>query len=159
MSPIILYFLILILLALGLFQLYKSIKTKESMNTKQQHHNKIGNDKSQKDESVVYNINEREIVINEVVDKKAGEPKPLTSLNCNCWPLGSSATNHPSINNKKRKHHHKMKPHEEEQDSSHHIPTHKGYAKQIHSRDSKTGLIADKGPEGAAPYELISGFR
>ena len=52
-----------------------------------------------------------------------------------------------------------MKPHEEEQDSSHHIPTHKGYTKQLHSRDSKTGLIQEKGPEGASPYELISGFR
>ena len=60
------------------------------MNTKQEQHHKIGNSKNQKDESVVYNINEREIVINEVVDKKAREPKPLAALNCNCWPLGES---------------------------------------------------------------------
>lgn len=159
MSSIILCSLIFILLALGLFQLYKSTKTRENMKTKQQHRNKIGSD-NQKDDSVVYNINEREIVINEVVDKKAGEPKPLTSLNCNCWPLGESEKGSDFKNKQKlNHHHHKMKPHEEEQDSSHHIPTHKGYTKQLHSRDPKTGLIQEKGPEGASPYELISGFR
>ena len=147
MQSTILSFLIFILLALGLFQLYKSMQLKESMKSKKN------------DDSVVYNINEREIVINEVIDQKAGEPKPLTSLNCNCWPLGGSATNYPPSNNRKRKHHHKMKPHEVEEDSSRHIPTHKGYTKQIHSRDPKTGLIEEKGPKGASPYELISGFR
>ena len=147
--------LVLVLLALGLFQLYNSNKIKESLshNSEETMKPTATNGK----DSTVYNINEREIVINEVVDKHVGEPKP-TSLKCNCWPLNNQERKPPHSASKDRRSHHKhtMHPHREENDSSHHIPTHKGYTKQIHQRDPHTGLIEQNGPKGAEPYQLIS---
>ena len=154
----VIYGLVLVLLALGLFQLYKSRNLKENL----EHNTSMPvKYKSQPgDNSAVYNINEREIIINEVIDTHTGEPTPSSSLKCNCWPLNNKGHNPaPNNNHKKPRHKHNMHPHKEEQDSSHHIPTHKGYTRQIHSRDPKTGLIEEKGPKGAEPYQLVSSFQ
>ena len=155
----IVYGLVLVLMALGLFQLYKSSKLKENLKHKALMPIKDGNKHENGD--VVYNINEREIVINEVIDNHVGEPKPSNSMKCNCWPLNNKGYN-PAPAGKKHKntrHKHTMHPHKEEHDSSHHIPTHKGYTKQIHSRDPQTGLIEEKGPKGAKPYQSVSSFQ
>jgi hypothetical protein len=155
----IIYGLVVVLLALGLFQLYQSSKVKENLNHKPVM--PLKNSHESRDGGIVYNINEREIVINEVIDNHTGEPKPSSSLKCNCWPLENKGDNPASMGKKHKNAHHKhtMHPHKEEHDSTHHIPTHKGYTKQIHSRDPQTGLIEEKGPKGAEPYQLVSSFQ
>ena len=158
----IIYGLVVVLLALGLFQLYQSSKLKENLEHKASVPTKPGKKPVKKDEQgeTVYNINEREIIINEVIDDHTKEPKPTSSMKCNCWPLNNKGHNPAPIGRKHKGAHHKhrMHPHKEEHDSSHHIPTHKGYTKQIHSRDPQTGLIEEKGPHAAETYQLASPF-
>ena len=152
------YGVIFILLALGFMQSYKSSNSKEFLTNKSKQSNQVQNG-SQSESPIVYNINEREIVINELKDSNTGIPRPSTSLNCNCWPLNDEIINKPSSNKRKKMHNkQQIYPHSDDNDTSQHMPNQKGYAKQIHSKDSSTGLIDEKRPKGAQSYELFSNF-
>ena len=104
--------------------------------------------------STVYNINERIITFNEVlVEEPSAEPKPMNSLNCNCWPIKSKKSSHPHPHPRQHKHKNQEKPQKPEKPE----PSQNTSTNQ-HTRDSKTGLLTQHGPKAAPPYQLISPF-
>ena len=107
--------------------------------------------------STVYNINERIITFNEVlVEEPSAEPKPMNSLNCNCWPIKSKKSSHPHPH--KHKHKHKKQENSQKPEKPEKPEPSQNASTNQHTRDSKTGLLTQHGPKAAAPYQLISPF-